>query len=523
MSQTAQRIETGNASVSVARAILRIGVISPASSSLLMSLSKKEITSGTLAIGLDDRLRCVLIYNKYFINLLGEIHPRLIENALLHELGHILYFHLISGKRSIDPYDKFLDNLAKDFLVNTHVAVLLQNKSKQTSDMSAILPLPCVSCSKANTIDAYIEEARGLSSIEDGRSISYGFSAVMSFDACVNALEHYFTELKSNPPGCNKCVTGYMTSSSKYIEGCRNVRTLLTVALKETTEGDVPAKMDRLKKLCSILFPKECGGKDGDMQSSLFPNMEEGMDKETLGKVFKPFNPMEIGSLKELYEVTDEQSVEVKSRLSDAIAKASAGKDSAYGISDIGALNKENTVKWDRYLRQAICTKISQVVRPSRLRRNRRFGFDQPGSVKEDVVNIVVAIDSSGSMPSELLARIKSNILSLKGAVTLNVTILEFDTEVVAAYSLDKLDSVRYSYGGTDLKAPIQWCIDNKVDPGSLLFIFTDGLGDATMSIEDIPELKKYSYIWMLTKDGYDRYILDGFNVKKSRIVRLDV
>lgn len=525
MSELATNIETKNASIIISRAILRIGSVSPASSSLLLTLNRVETSSGTLAVGLDNKLKCTLLYNKYFVNLLDEISPHLVENALLHELGHIIYFHLLSGKERLKGYDKFIDNVAKDLLINAHVVHLVSLKKNKYIQAKAIVPLPCTKCSKATSIEEYIEEARAMLKLNSNYVRIYGNDT--KYDALILTLKNAFEDIIKANTGCSVCTTGNMLVSSPSIEGNGVILHLLAEILKETTEGDVEAKIFKLKEVCSILFPDK-SKTESESESESDPNMDpfpailNETEKATMQKVFKPFDTRELSTLKTMDELDEEQAAELKSRLSSSISNI-AGNTSMYGVSSLAALLKDNTVKWEKYLRQSICTKISQLVSSSRLRRNRRFGFDQPGYIKEEVVNVVVAIDSSGSMPSELLERIKSNILTLKGNVKIAATVLEFDTEVVAEYPIEKLDSIRYSYGGTDLKAPIKWCLDNNIEKGTLVFVFTDGFGDATMPLGVYPNLKKYSYIWMLTKGGHDRYIVDGFKAPNSKIVRIDV
>jgi predicted metal-dependent peptidase len=167
-------------------------------------------------------------------------------------------------------------------------------------------------------------------------------------------------------------------------------------------------------------------------------------------------------------------------------------------------LKKSPEVPWYKYLTNRLCQAMSTRTESTRLRRNRRFGFIHPGARKKQQINVIVALDTSGSMSDNMLGIMKSNILSLNGLMEMTCTIVEFDSQVQRTYTIDKLDRTVAGRGGTSLNAPLQWILQTKQPAGTIVFVFTDGYGELDI---DVQPFDKYPIHWMLPKDGMDQYI----------------
>lgn len=259
-------------------------------------------------------------------------------------------------------------------------------------------------------------------------------------------------------------------------------------------------------------------------------NLVEGLTSkygEDASIILKAFYspPSSNGNYTELADA--DSSRELEHTIKDKIKKAYSnecknhGKSSLYSPVKIDNIMAADKVKWDKYLRQTISTSVSTLKIPNRLTRNRRFGFLYPGMKKAEMIEVVVAVDVSGSMPDELVTKIKSNIMSLQHRIGIECTIIEFDTKVVAEYPLKDLTSVRHSYSGTDLAAPIEWVIEHKKPRNTVVFIFTDGEGPTTIEERFAPRINDYTYNWMLI--GKSRRCIEEFVGKKSRIVEVEL
>lgn len=84
----------------------------------------------------------------------------------------------------------------------------------------------------------------------------------------------------------------------------------------------------------------------------------------------------------------------------------------------------------------------------SKKKRNRRYGVMYPGVVKEEVLHIGVAIDTSGSISDEALCQFMAEIANIARYAT--VTVVEADSEVKNSYLFDPKKQYRVSgRGGT--------------------------------------------------------------------------
>ncbi len=107
------------------------------------------------------------------------------------------------------------------------------------------------------------------------------------------------------------------------------------------------------------------------------------------------------------------------------------------------------------------------------MRPNRRYGYNQPGTKKEYVTKILVAIDCSGSVSGDELQMFVDEISGMIDNAVCHV--ISFDTECHESPKLiDKRNSsVKiHGRGGTNFAAPIQLADELKYNG---LIIMTDG------------------------------------------------
>lgn len=164
------------------------------------------------------------------------------------------------------------------------------------------------------------------------------------------------------------------------------------------------------------------------------------------------------------------------------------------------ALNKaleKPQIKWDQVLRKYIGT-IPNGYRKTRTRLDRRQPerFDISGKISRHTIDIVVAIDTSGSMSKQLLEKIFTEIFTILKAKEFHLTIIECDAEIQTVYEARTMSDVRlevHGRGGTSFIPVIKYVNENKKYRKSLLIYFTDGMGD-----EHIPVPHVYRMLWVL-------------------------
>ena len=165
-----------------------------------------------------------------------------------------------------------------------------------------------------------------------------------------------------------------------------------------------------------------------------------------------------------------------------------------------------------RILSQFRASIISQRRKLTRMKPNRRYGFEFMGSQFEPKTHLLVAVDVSGSIQSEDLQNFFSIINRFFSYGVESIKVLAFDTEIKQEFELKK---ARHSIkvigrGGTDFQSVIDYYESHDEYQG--LIMFTDGYAP-------IPKIKKNKQIlWILTSKGeYDNANLWIKNLRFNR------
>ena len=152
-----------------------------------------------------------------------------------------------------------------------------------------------------------------------------------------------------------------------------------------------------------------------------------------------------------------------------------------------------------RILSQFRASIISQRRLLTRMKPNRRYGFQFMGSKFEPKTHLLVAVDVSGSINSEALEKFFSIINRFFSFGVEAIKIIAFDTEIKQEIELKKAKkNIQIEgRGGTDFQCAIDYYESHAEYQG--LIIFTDGYAD-------MPKISRNKQIlWILTgKNEYD-------------------
>lgn len=161
-------------------------------------------------------------------------------------------------------------------------------------------------------------------------------------------------------------------------------------------------------------------------------------------------------------------------------------------IKDLFVIKKQ-IFDWKSYFRRIVGNSISSDLVSTRMKPSKRFP-DSPGIKFKKKCDILVGVDTSGSIDSRSFADFFSEIYHLKKN-NLNITIAETDAKINKIYEYTgKCPEYVEGRGGTDFKELFDYYNKNKFKYSSLI-LFTDGY-------LDIKNLKGKNIIWVITPNG---------------------
>ena len=155
-------------------------------------------------------------------------------------------------------------------------------------------------------------------------------------------------------------------------------------------------------------------------------------------------------------------------------------------------------VDWRKELRRFVGQSIIISDEPSRKRYNRRYGFDQPGKKVVRGANVLVVIDTSGSITDDLLSKFMAEINAICQFASVHVMDCDADIHSYEQWKRNK-KFVMKGGGGTSFKPPFE-AINNgrwnnvRVKRPNCLIYLTDGYGDWPVAV-------KWPVSWVICTD----------------------
>jgi len=196
-------------------------------------------------------------------------------------------------------------------------------------------------------------------------------------------------------------------------------------------------------------------------------------DGEGEGGNGKP-KPMSAQERKELRD-------EIKEAMMTAAQNAGGAGNVPDGVQRMIKELTEPKMNWRELLRQTLESSIKSDyswMRPNR--RNASYEAIIPGMAPGEEVDIVVAMDMSGSISHDTARDFLSEVQGIMDAFTsFKIHVFTFDTEVYnpQTYTSDNLDEITdyeiHGGGGTDFDCIFKYLVDDCIEPERLV-IFTD-------------------------------------------------
>lgn len=194
---------------------------------------------------------------------------------------------------------------------------------------------------------------------------------------------------------------------------------------------------------------------------------------------------------RDLAELWDEDELTVQ-MINEVINTTKSWGSLGGNFAEVLKASVKAKINWRNIFAGFRASIISSKRKLTRMRPNRRTGFENMGSVRRFDTKLLVAVDVSGSISTESLQYFYGVINSAFRYGFESIDVVQFDCGVRAVHSLKKVirDVAIIGRGGTSFQEPIDYAHENGYDG---LVVLTDGYAPEPM----IPEGFKTGILWV--------------------------
>ena len=198
-----------------------------------------------------------------------------------------------------------------------------------------------------------------------------------------------------------------------------------------------------------------------------------------------------------LWGESDEAKEILKEKIRQAVNQAAqktraAGKMSANDELLVDRVNYK-AKDWKADLKRFAARAIETALQSSKKKRNRRYGIMYPGVIKEELLHIGVALDTSGSISDEALCQFMVEVGNIAKYAT--VTVVEADSEVKNAYLFDPKKTYKVKGRGGTAYQPAFDYFTKETDVDGVIYF-----GDMD-NFEERLTKPKYPVLWAIVGD----------------------
>ena len=174
-------------------------------------------------------------------------------------------------------------------------------------------------------------------------------------------------------------------------------------------------------------------------------------------------------------------------------------------------------INWRNVLSGFRASILSTQRKLTRMRPNRRTGFDNMGSIRRFDTKVLVAVDVSGSISSSDLSYFYGVVNSAFRYGFTAVDVIQFDAGVRVVQSLKKVlrDVIAVGRGGTSFQEPIDYANENGYNG---LVILTDGYAPQPV----LPDNMRCKLVWVCNnRESYESS--HGWMEKTGRVCTMEL
>ena len=199
---------------------------------------------------------------------------------------------------------------------------------------------------------------------------------------------------------------------------------------------------------------------------------------------------------RDLAELWDEDELTVQ-MINEVINTTKSWGSLGGNFAEILQASVKAKINWRNIFAGFRASIISSKRKLTRMRPNRRTGFDNMGSVRRFDTKLLVAVDVSGSISTESLKYFYGVINSAFRYGFESIDVIQFDCGVRAVHNLKKVirDVAIAGRGGTSFQEPIDYAHENQYDG---LVILTDGFAPEPT----IPAGFKTGILWVCENES---------------------
>jgi predicted metal-dependent peptidase len=184
-------------------------------------------------------------------------------------------------------------------------------------------------------------------------------------------------------------------------------------------------------------------------------------------------------------------------------------------VEQIKHLLRKPEITWKQIFKKYIGT-VPVPYRRTKTRLNRRQPYrpDLSGKLPKRHIQLVVAIDTSGSMSTSDIEYVINEIFNIVKDYDTKVTIIECDAEIGRIYDAKHARDVNTNVtgrGGTSFIPVIEYINETNMYRNALMVYFTDGYGDW-----EIPKPRTLRNLWIVLEDEKNLSLKEPYGEVKA-------
>lgn len=380
-----------------------------------------------------------------------------IKAIIIHEIYHIIHGHI---KRLMDNKDKNVDtestNIAMDCAINQFIFNL---------------PEGCV------TIE-WIEKKYNINKLERYREWEYYYNEIIN-------SSNYKEEMQKNKEIKKKLEDLFKELENSINNGNNNSNN------SQGNDDNNNGNGNNIRKVSDILNDIKKIMEENNIVFAPDNHKRSGYGKKTIG--------VDVNKL-------------IKELIESSLNSNSRGNTPNGILEALNKLSKKPQIKWQDILRNVLPSIKCPYKKTIRVRnRLQPLRYDLNGKIPDKKSNILIAIDTSGSMTDMMISNSLKEVYGIIKASNIfpDITVVECDCEINKIYKLQSEKDIQYKVsgrGGTCFTPVFKYIYEKRIKESityDIIVYFTDGYGENEIPIKYKPV--DSNLIWVINTHHYNK------------------